>query len=326
MSRSLRDRAGGIARVVFALAGVAAVVLLVRQVGLRELGALLFRALPWMPLLLILEGGRIVAETYGTRATFGADADRLDVMSWFRMHLVANAALVVLPAGRAICEGIKIASLSRAYGAPRAAGYITVQHSMNMLALTVISVPCAIASYAIVGASLITFAIVAHLALCLVGAFALQIAARRAVVPRMAAKWFVHSPGAVTTFRDTVRSLPWIAPRTLAGKVFNRALQVVQFGIVLHAIGTDTSSARALLADGVNLVGSALGEFMPAQVGAIDGSFALAAKALVITVAMAMALANLARIVQLIWSAVGALVPVIARGDQPARDTSPSLM
>ncbi len=324
MTRSLRDRAGGIARVVFALAGVAAVVLLVRQVGLRALGALLVHALPWMPLLLVLEAGRIISETYGTRATFGGDADRLDVMSWFRMHLVANAALVVLPAGRAICEGIKIASLSRAYGAPRAAGFVTVQHSMTMLALALISIPCAIASYAITGASLITYAILAHLALCALGAFALQVAARRAVVPKIAAKWFVHSPGAVTIYRDTVRSLPWIAPRTLAGKVGNRVLQAMQFGIVLHAVGTETSSARAFLANGVNLVGSALGEFMPAQVGAIDGSFALAAKALVISVAMAMAVANLARIVQLVWSAVGALVPVIARGDRPARDNSPS--
>jgi hypothetical protein len=326
MSRSLRDRAGGIARVVFALAGAAAVVLLVRQVGLRELGVLLLRALPWIPLLLLLEAARIASETYGTRATFGDQADRLDLPSWIRMHLVANAALVVLPAGRAICEGIKIATLSRAYGAPRAAGYITVQHSMTMLALAIISVPCAVAAYLVTGASLITFAILGHLALCAFGAFALQVAARRAMVPKIAAKWFVHSPGAVTQYRDTVRALPWIAPRTLVGKVGNRVLQALQFAIILHAIGADTSTIRAFLSDGVNLVGSALGEFMPAQVGAMDGSFAVAAKALGITVAMSMALANLARIVQLVWSAVGALVPVIARGDRPARDTSPSLL
>jgi hypothetical protein len=49
----------------------------------------------------------------------------------------------------------------------------------------------------------------------------------------------------------------------------------------------------------------------------------MAAQALGVTVAMAMALANLARLVQLVWAAVGALVPVIARGDS-ARDTSPS--
>jgi len=325
MSRSLRDRAGGIARAVFALAGAAAVVLLVRQVGLRELGALLLRALPWMPLLLLLEGARIASETYGTRATFGDKAKELDLGSWLRMHLVANAALVVLPAGRAICEGIKIATLSRTFGAPRAAGFVTVQHSMTMLALAIISVPCAAAAYVITGASLITFAILGHLALCMFGAFALQAAARRAMVPRFAAKWFVHSPGAVTTYRDTVRALPWIAPRTLLGKVSNRALQALQFGIILHAIGEGTSTIRAFLADGVNLVGSALGEFMPAQVGAMDGSFALAAKALMITVAMAMALANLARIVQLVWSVVGALVPVIVREDR-ARESSPSVV
>jgi hypothetical protein len=322
-TRSLREKVAGIARVVFAVAGVAAVIILVRQVGLRELGALLHRALPWIPLLVVLEAGRIACEAFGTRAICGRDAGRLDIATWIRLHLVANAALVVLPAGRAICEGIKIASMSKAFGAPRAAGLVIIQHSMTMLGLAVISVPCLIAAYTFTGATLITAAIGGHLVLCLVGAFALQIAARRAMVPKMAAKWFVHSEGALDIFRATARSLPWIPVPTLLGKVGNRALQAVQFMVILHAIGTWTSIERGFLADGVNLVGSALGEFMPAQIGAMDGTFAVAATALGVNVAMAMAMANLSRLVQLGWSVVGALVPMIARREQ-ARDTAPS--
>jgi hypothetical protein len=319
-TRSFRERAGGVFKVLLAFAGVAAVALLIRQIGARELFELLLRALPWLPLLLLFEGGRIMCEAYGTRAICGEDRGKIDIPTWIRMHLVANSALQVLPAGRAICEGIKIASMSPVYGAPRAAGYVVMQHSMTMLALAIISVPCALAAYLTAGLGLLTIAVLAHGGLCLIGAVGLQIAARKAIVPKLAAKWFVHSEDALTTFRTTVRALPWVSPATLLGKLGNRVLQAFQFTIILHAIAAGGTVERGFLADGVNLVGAALGEFMPAQIGAMDGTFAIAAKALVITIPMAMAIANLARVVMLGWSAVGALVPMIgAREGRPSR-------
>ena len=244
-----------------------------------------------------------------------------DLATWLRMHLVANSALVMLPAGRAICEGVKIAAMSKAYGAPRAAGYVVMQHSMTLLALSLISIPCAAASYLASGPSMLTIAIAAHCALCLIGTIAVQIAARRAVVPKFAKKWFVHSDGALLEFRDTARSLPFVSIGALLGKLGNRVLQAAQFGVILYAVGAGTSTERAFLADGVNLVGSALGELLPAQIGAMDGTFAVASHALMISTAAAMAIANLARIVQLGWSAVGALLPVIS---PDRRSASPS--
>lgn len=306
-------------RGVFAVAGVLAVVLLVRQVGVRDLVTLIGRALPWLPLLLLLEAARIVCEALGTRAICGREGGRIDIPTWIRMHLVANSALQVLPAGRAICEGIKIAAMSPVYGAPRAAGYVVMQHSMTMLALCLVSLPCAGAAYLATGFSLLTGAVLVHAGLCLVGTFALQIAARRAVVPRFAMKWFVHSEDALATFRATARAMPFISASTLLGKFANRVLQALQFAIVLHAVGAGGSIERGFLADGVNLVGSALGEFLPAQIGAMDGTFAIAAKALGVTITIAMAIANLNRVVQLGWSAAGALVPMIA-----SKQTRPS--
>ncbi|MBI2390611.1 MAG: flippase-like domain-containing protein [Deltaproteobacteria bacterium] len=299
-----------------------AVVLLVRQIGLRALLSLVTRALPWMPALLALELVRIVAETIGTRAIAVAADDgarRLDWGAWFRMHLVANAALVVLPAGRTICEGIKMASISAATSAPRAAGIVVVQHAMTLLALAVISVPCAIAAWTL-GAPVIALAVSAHALLCGIGMVGMIVAARHAKIPAFAARWFVHAPDALVTFRETVRAAPWVAPGAFGAKLLNRVVQAVQYGILLVAVGGGGSAARAFHADGVNLVGSALGEFMPAQVGAMDGSFAYAATSLGVTVAMAMAIATLARLTQLVWSAVGALVPVIV----PTRAERPS--
>jgi hypothetical protein len=306
-----------------AVAGVAAVVLLIRQVGARELLTLALRALPWIPLLLLLEGVRIACETFGTRAIVAGERRQMDLASWLRMHLVANAALVMLPAGRAICEGIKIASLSKTYGPPRSAAYVVMQHSMTLLALAVISIPCAVASHFATGMSLLTIGIIVHGGLCMFGTIAVQVAARKAIVPGFAKKWFVHSEGALEIFRDTARAIPALPIGCLLGKLGNRVVQAFQFGVILHALGAFGTAERAFLADGVNLVGSALGELLPAQIGAMDGTFALASNALVINIAAAMAIANLMRLVQMGWSAVGALLPVIVptRG----RESSPSL-
>lgn len=320
---STRDRVKRIAQVALAVAGVVAVVLLVRQIGVHTLLALVKRALPWMPALLALELVRIGAETIGTRAIAVAADDaarRLDWGAWLRMHLVANAALVVLPAGRTICEGIKMASISAVTSAPRAAGIVVVQHSMTLLALAAISVPCAIAAW-VLGAPVIALAVAAHAALCVVGMVGMILAARHAKIPAFAAKWFVHAPDALETFRETVRGMPWFPPGAFGAKLLNRAVQAVQYVILLVAVGGGFSAIRGFHADGVNLVGSALGEFMPAQVGAMDGSFAYAATSLGVTVAMAMAIATLARLTQLSWSAVGALVPVIV----PVRAERPSV-
>jgi hypothetical protein len=321
-SRSLRERAGSLFRLALAIVGVLAVVLLIRQVGARELLTLAVRALPWIPLLLLLEGLRILSDTLGTRAICADEPKQIDLATWIRMHLVANSALVMLPAGRAICEGVKIASMSKVYGAPRAAGYVVMQHSMTLLALALISIPCAAASYLAVGMSMLTIAMAVHCVLCVIGMFAVQAAARRAVVPKFAKKWFVHSDGALLEFRDVARAVPRVHIGTLLGKLGNRVLQAAQFGVILYALGAHGTTERAFLADGVNLVGSALGELLPAQIGAMDGTFAIASKALLISIAAAMAIANLSRLVQLGWSAVGALLPVISP-DRP-RDASPS--
>lgn len=316
--RSGRDLARVVGQLVFAIAGVLAVVVLIRQVGLSTLLAIVRGALPWMPLLLVLEALRIFGETVGTRAVAHHamhEREALSFGAWLRMHLVANATLIVLPAGRAICEGVKVVSIAAIVGAPRAAGIVAIQHGMNLAALAAISVPCALAAW-VLDAKVVALAVGAHAIACALGAVGIVVASRKAVIPRFASRWFVHAPDALSTFRRTVADLPAFVPTAFAGKLLNRLLQAVQFGVLLVAVEGSVSAARTFLADGVNLVGSALGELIPAQVGTIDGAFAYAAPQLSITVAMGVGIATLARLVQLAWSAVGALIPVIV--PQPA--------
>lgn len=316
-----RSRVRWIARLAFALFGVAALVLLVRHVGLAELGRHLRAALPWMPLLLLLEALRIVCEAASLAAVCPADARKLPLSTWISSHLSANAALIVLPGGRAVSEAIKISAFTPAVGLPRAAALVTVQHAMTMLAISVVSAPCAVAAWLVAPGSMVAIAAVIQGVVCAVAAFALVLASRKATVPKFVANRIGTTADLARDFRAAAKSIPMVPAMSLAAKVANRALQIVQFGIMLIAVGVLATPGRAFVAETTSLVGSALGELSPAQAGATDAAFALAARTLAIPMAAAVALATVSRVVQLVWALIGVLVNVIVR---PTRAASPT--
>jgi hypothetical protein len=96
-----------------------------------------------------------------------------------------------------------------------------------------------------------------------------------------------------------------------------RLLQATQFGVLGFALGLGFGLDTALIHQGINLVGGAAGDFIPAQLGATDGAFILAASNLGTTVAIGASIAILIHCVQLVWVAVGALIPLFIRSTKP---------
>jgi hypothetical protein len=78
--------------------------------------------------------------------------------------------------------------------------------------------------------------------------------------------------------------------------------------VILAAVGGDSDLDRALLAQGVNAVGGALGDLIPAQVGTTDGAFTLAAPLLGLAASASIAIAVLVHLIQ----AFGAIAGVVA--------------
>lgn len=330
MTERTRRHARTVARIVFTFAGVAATLLLVRHVGIDAIASLLRSALPWIPVLLALEAFRIWTEATATIGLCGADATRLDRMQWIRLHLIANTALVILPGGRAVSEGVKIARLAPVLGPGRAAAIVSVQHVATLLSIAAFTLPVA----ALVRSSpLVAWALVVQGALCLAGAVGLQLAMRHAIVPRVVARWLGPTEPVVDEVKATARALPWLPMGALAAKLANRLAQVAQLAILLRALGGAEGLGSAFVASGVNLVGSAVGELSPAQVGGTEGAFAMAAGALGITVGAGIAIATLLRLVQLAWSGVGIVCAVLeavaapralnAPRDRSAADAAP---
>jgi hypothetical protein len=98
---------------------------------------------------------------------------------------------------------------------------------------------------------------------------------------------------------------------SLGWELLSRAAQVTQNGILVAAVGGAVGLAPALCAEGIHLVGATVGDLIPQQLGATDVNFNLSASALGLSPGDAVAIALLAHLSQLIWVAVGALVPVV---------------
>jgi hypothetical protein len=109
----------------------------------------------------------------------------------------------------------------------------------------------------------------------------------------------------------------------LSCAVVNRTAQVLQYTILVLAMSGSTSLGRSLLAQGINLVGTSLGDLVPGQLGVTDGAFALSASALGITAADAIAISVLAHFVQMCWVFVGSLIPLAWK---PAAAPAPVLI
>jgi hypothetical protein len=282
-----------VARGLVAALALLAMIILVRRAGVGSFLAALRAALPWMPLLLLLEAQRIAADLVALRLLCGPDAARLPLAAWIRLHLVTNAALVVMPGGRMISEGMKIERLRHVLGTGRATAIVAVHHALTLVGVAVTSAAAGIAAWRLTGASALTAALAAHTASCLLLAGAIPVALRRASLPR-----------------------PALTPGALLAKLANRAAQVVQLVVLLHAVAGSPGLARALLAGGINLLGGAIGELSIAQLGCTEGAFVASAPALSLGVGSAVAVTSLVRAVQLFWSAAGSAASLVDSSDR----------
>jgi hypothetical protein len=85
-------------------------------------------------------------------------------------------------------------------------------------------------------------------------------------------------------------------------------LQVVQNGVLLLAVHAQVGLQPALCSEALHLVGAAVGDLIPGQLGATELNYQLSAHILGVRPAEAVAIAILAHIAQLLWVVVGLLV------------------
>lgn len=311
-----------IGRTVLFVAGVTAVVMLVRGAGPDVVLRTLIEAAVWLPLVVALEVGFMTMDVIALRSLLGENGERVPLAVWIRTGMMQYGVMQLLPAGRAGGEVARAAGLSPYVGGARAAAMAARLQAATMLGNTMISLPCWVAvafashpgsglAWAVAGNALVTGVI---------GAVLILVTRRSklggwlgAKVPMLAS----HGPSFDAALREQT---PW-GPAVLATTV-GRSLQSVQYGIILLAVGGSLTVVSAFVSQAIHLVGAGMGDLVPNQVGITEGAYALFADTLGLEgqTARAIGIALVARICQ--FSLAGACLLVTAIWKAPPETSS----
>ena len=267
------ERAAG--RAVLGVAGLAVVAYLVRDAGWQQVEAVLWQAGRWLPVVMLLEAVQLGCDVVALRTILREHARAIPPVTWLRSSLVSYAMMVLLPAGRAAGEVARATMFSATIGVSRAATTSTALQAGYLAANGLLSiVACAVVSSRL--------GVCSTLALLLAGNFVFQaiVASSLVAILRDArmGRWLGRirerlMPSAEKSPPlDPVdrRRVPW---RACLVSTFGRSAQVVQYGVVLHAVGGALTATGAFVAHGIHLVGATVGDVLPNQAGVTDGAY-----------------------------------------------------
>ncbi|MEZ4389510.1 MAG: lysylphosphatidylglycerol synthase domain-containing protein [Polyangiales bacterium] len=257
--------------------GVLAIVL--RSVGGPETLAALRRARSAMPWVLAREGVGVVVNGLALRALYRAAGRPAPERPLWRAVLVGHLAAVTLPAGRLLAEGWKAAQVAPHTGAPVAAAAAVALQAAALYANAVAACVTTVAVLLRCGWTTPTFAVMAFGVGMIALATALALAGRVELGRRLGGRMeAVREAG--PAFDGALGEVSKALHVATAWEVVGRAMQCLQLALLRDALGAAVGAVDSLATYGLLLTGAALGDLLPAQLGATDAALALGARAL----------------------------------------------
>ena len=321
------SRLGVIARIAIALAGLALLATVVREVGLDHVLPLLSGAAPWLPLALVLELGRIACDAWSTRLVLGERGRSIPTTTLFLAQLAGHGVMNVFPAGRSSSEAVKATLLHPWIGAAPAIAMATANQANTLISSALFSLACLGAALLVSSEAMLGWAIFAHFAVLFVSGVALRVAATDRRVEFFLLRRFPRIAARAVNFHAASRDTPVIAWGPVIAMGAGRAVQTVEYAVLAYAVGVPVGPLGALTVQGVNLVGAAVGVMIPGQLGSSELVFALAAEALGTDAARATSIALLAHALGLVAVGAGLVILLAWRARpsvSPPRAPSPS--
>lgn len=287
--------------------GVIAVGALVRESGPAKVGAVLIGAGAHLPIIVLLEAAWISMDTLAVRAMLGEHGKKAPPGLYVRSGMVALSIMVLLPAGRAGGEVARAALLGPYVGSARAGAAAARINGVTLVANALISIPCFVAIAMVVGAGdKLSLAVLGNAAVTAFLGLGILIVTRTAKVGGFLGKRFRSMVHWGPAFDEALREMPAIPYRAVALCFFGRVIQMFQYAVILHAVGGALTLTSGLVSQGIHLVGAALGDMVPNQVGFNEGAYRVFAEALGLgdDPARAVSIALVGRIAQLTVAAV----------------------
>ena len=306
-----QTRASTYFRLVLAALGCVLLAIIVERVGARAIYDALRPAVRWLPLLCAVEAVRIACETVASRLAFGSLAPRIPTWTLYRAHVSGQSLGALAPAPRVINETIKIGLLAPFVGATAATAVGVVNQAATLIAGGLFSIPCGVAMFLLGGDRIWLWGAGIHAVWLVTSGVGLRAISRSDRVAGWLARKLPRFSDRILAFRAHGDEVGFFAAGPTIAMMCGRACQTVEYGIAAYAVGIHAGVLGALAAEGVNLIATAIGVFIPGGVGTTDGAFTLAAGLLSTTVTRTTALALLMRCLQIVWVPIGSAAALI---------------
>jgi hypothetical protein len=228
-----------------------------------------------------------------------------------RGGLISFAVMSVVPMGRAVAEATRAAMLSRYVGASKAAAAATRMQAVALLANACISLPCALAAFALVGASWFPAVVLLNFLVTSALGGGVLLAGRHVGVGQWLGQRFKRDEGWGADFDRHLRTDELVPLGAVAAVFVGRSLQTLQRIVLLVAVGAGIGLLKGLCAEGVHLVSGSVGDLVPGQLGVSEALYSFTSSVLQLTPSDGVAIALLAHMAQLIWLGVGSITPLV---------------
>ena len=314
--------------------GVALAGYFVKAAGPSHVLSVLVEAGRFLPFIVLLEMGVVTTDIIAARGLLGGAVRSITTRAWIRACALAYASSILLPAGRAAGETVRAATLSGSVGAGTAVTACARLQSCVLVSNAAISLTIGAVTLA-GGVSLLPLLLLGNAVVCTVLGLTVFAVARNARVGAwLREKWgpllkrlglmkAAGTPNAPAPSRKATSA-------AIALNLLGRSLQTVQYGVVLLAVGAVSGPVRALTAQGIHLVGAAVGDLIPTQLGAMEGVYRGFARSIGLedAPARALSIALIVRIAQvglaLACVAIGAAAHPEARSTEGSHEDVPS--
>jgi len=265
------------------VAGLAFAGFLVWHVGTEKVADVLRLAGIWLPVVALLEMGFVATDIVGLRVLLGpANVQKISRTSWVRSTTLAYASTILLPTGRAAGEATRATLLARDVGVGVAAGVCVRLQAAVLVANAVISVLIAGVLVAWRGSATTALSVAMlgnALACTVLGTLLYAILRGKGLsrwiqrrIPWVARKLAGDKAVAEGAAVSATPGRAQIVGSIIAG-IVGRCVQTAQFAVVMHAVGGLFTIPAAMTAQAVQIVGSTVGDALPAQLGAAEASY-----------------------------------------------------
>ena len=281
---------------------------------------MIWQARAWLPVAVALELFQLCSDFFTLRMLLGDRKSDVPVATWVRSSAIAYAMMILVPAGRAAGEVTRATLVAKHVGAARAATASAQLQSAYVFAIALWSaIECVVVATRLGVRAPLGLLLGANTLLMMTlsaGLLAILWDARVGHWLEGLRSRFVRSARQPPLEPSVRRRLPWQAAGLCS---LSRTAQVVQYAVILRAVGGIPTVRSTLIAHGIHLVGTTLGDVLPNGLGVVDGAYRTFAANVGFgdSPARALSIAFVAHLSQLMVATASLLVLALSRRSAP---------